>query len=106
MIYQSFSKESVTEKKSRKDIRITLYSSEGRSELENYIRQYYPPGYGALEGEGYVETVTFRQEGPIWYADISIWHDTGLGILKYRLLLLLITKKYWNSKKPKQHILL
>ena len=38
MIYQSFSKESVTEKKSRKDIRITLYSSEGRSELENYIR--------------------------------------------------------------------
>ena len=80
MIYQSFSKESVTEKKSRKDIRITLYSSEGRSELENYIRQYYPPGYGALEGEGYVETVTFRQEGPIWYADVSIWHDTGLGI--------------------------
>ena len=78
-IYQSFSKESVTEKKSRKDIRVSFYSSAGRDELENFIHRNYPPGYGAPGGGGYVDAVTYRQEGPIWYADVSIWYDAGLA---------------------------
>lgn len=80
MIYQAFAKESVTEKKGRTDIKVSFYSSESREELEDYIGLRYKPGYGSLEGKGYVDSVHFHQDGPFWYADVSIWYEEGLSI--------------------------
>ena len=79
-IHQSFMSESVTENKSRSTTKVSFYSSEGRDALERFIDYNYPAGHGAYGNEGYVDSVTYRQDGPIWYADVVIWKEYALSI--------------------------
>lgn len=73
-VYQAFDSFSENAQKNSWKTKVSFYSSTGKEELEEYIDKSHPPGYGSILG-GYVESVTYRQEGPVWYADVSIWRE-------------------------------
>ena len=73
-VYQAFDSFSETSQKNSQKIKISFYSSTDKDELEEFIDMNHPPGYGSILG-GYVENVTYRQEGPVWYADVTIWQE-------------------------------
>ena len=73
-VYQAFDSFSETLQKNSGKTKVSFYSSTSKEELEEYINRNYPPGQGSILG-GYVESVNYRQEGPVWYVDVSIWRE-------------------------------
>lgn len=82
-VHQAFESQSESKTKNSERIKLSFYSSTGKKELEEYIDLYHKPGYGSVSG-GFVENVTYRQVGPVWYADVSIWRE--LSELTVRLI--------------------
>lgn len=91
-IHLAFESTVVNETSSRETVKVSYYSNESKRELEDFIDFNFPPGKNSSRGS--VENVTYRQDGPFWYADVSCYTNYGGTLLVS-----------WGSSRPLNHSL-